>query len=114
MEFGTPNIVNSSLSFIDNKTNSEFINTIINPNPFKSAPKMIFCLPEDGYLKLSIFTSSGQVLSSVVNNEFYNKGIYEVELSNLNSDISSGIYFGRIELHGTHHYSIIFSFIKIE
>ncbi len=61
------------------------------PNPFNPSTNIKFNLAKSGYVTLNVYNVLGQLVKSVVNNVYQNKGTHEV---NLNMDrFSSGIYF---------------------
>jgi hypothetical protein len=61
------------------------------PNPFNSNTNIKFNLVRDGNTELKIYDSLGQLVKTVISNEYKYKGIYyyNVEMN----DLSSGIYF---------------------
>jgi hypothetical protein len=64
------------------------------PNPFNPATKIRFSLPESAKTKLTVYNALGQQVAELVNG-FKNAGNYEVTWNA--SNLSSGIYFYRIE-----------------
>jgi len=65
------------------------------PNPFNPTTTIRFDLPEDNIVKLEIFNILGQRVRSLINNEFYEGGTYDVQFNG--RGLSSGVYFYRIE-----------------
>lgn len=65
------------------------------PNPFNPSTNIKFTIAQAGVVSLKIFNSLGQVVKTVVANEYKSKGDYEmnVDMSNL----SSGVYFYRLQ-----------------
>ncbi len=65
------------------------------PNPFNPTTTIKYSIPSDGFVKLSVFNSIGEEVSTLVN-EFKPGGSYEVEF---NADVlTSGVYFYRIQV----------------
>lgn len=66
------------------------------PNPFNSTTNIKFNLIHDGQVELKIFNNLGQIVKTVIDGEYKNKGsyCYNVDLN----DIPSGIYFYNLVL----------------
>lgn len=62
------------------------------PNPFNPSTNIKFSVPERSFVNLSIYNSSGQKISELVN-ESRNKGNYEVTFDAAKYGLSSGAYF---------------------
>ncbi len=64
------------------------------PNPFNPSTKINFSLPEAGQVTLKVYNLLGEEIATLIN-EYKNAGNYEAELSlsELNNNLSSGIYF---------------------
>lgn len=69
------------------------------PNPFNPSTKIKFDLPKSGFTSISIFDISGREITGLIN-ENLNAGSYEVEFSADKFNLSSGIYFYKIESGG--------------
>lgn len=67
------------------------------PNPFNPSTKISFTVPADGFVTLKIYNSIGQVVDVLVN-ETMSTGAYSVDFNA--KDLSSGIYYYRIETNG--------------
>lgn len=67
------------------------------PNPFNPNTKISYMIPADGFVSLKIYNSIGQVVSVLVN-EIKVSGAYEIDFNA--KDLSSGIYYYRIETQG--------------
>ena len=66
------------------------------PNPFNPVTTIRYSIPEDGFVKLIVFNALGEEISALVN-EFKSGGSYEINFDA--GDLSSGIYFYRLELN---------------
>lgn len=64
------------------------------PNPFNPSTTIDYQIPKNGNVKLIIFNILGQEIDILVN-EFKQSGSYDIKFNA--SDLSSGIYFYRIE-----------------
>lgn len=82
----------------ENSENQELISKKLKitnfPNPFNPTTKIYFSLPKEGQVKISVFNTSGQLIKVLIN-EFKNVGDHTVDFDG--SNLSSGIYFYRIE-----------------
>ncbi len=67
------------------------------PNPFNPSTKIDFDLPVDGFTSLKVFDNSGKEVA-VLLNDFVSAGYHTVTFDG--SNLSSGIYFYRIETNG--------------
>lgn len=63
------------------------------PNPFNPTTKITFEIPEDGNVKVVIYSSNGSELNTL-NNSVKRGGYHSIDFNG--SDISSGIYFYKI------------------
>jgi len=64
------------------------------PNPFNPSTKIIYSIPEDGFVKLAVYNLLGEEVATVVNS-FQKADRYEVNFNA--SGLSSGIYVYKIE-----------------
>ncbi|RJP62764.1 MAG: T9SS C-terminal target domain-containing protein [Ignavibacteriales bacterium] len=64
------------------------------PNPFNSRTTIKFNLVQDGKTELKIYNSLGQLVKTVIANEYKNKGTYCYDV-NMNT-LCSGIYFYKL------------------
>mgnify|MGYP003508265364 FL=1 len=64
------------------------------PNPFNPSTKIIFAIPETGFVNLSVFNSLGEKVVELVN-EVKSNGSYEINF-NANT-LSSGLYVAKIQ-----------------
>lgn len=67
------------------------------PNPFNPSTTIKFSIPVNGFVTLQIFDMLGREVKSLVNNEM-TTGFYSYDFNA--SDLSSGIYFYRIQVNG--------------
>jgi hypothetical protein len=66
------------------------------PNPFNPSTRISYTIPKDNMVSLKIFNTLGQKIAEVVN-EYQKAGNYSVNLSTENLNLSSGIYFYKLE-----------------
>lgn len=69
------------------------------PNPFNPQTSVEFAVPSDGLVKIEIFNSVGQVVSSIVDQDL-SAGAYTATWDAVDSSgnqVSSGVYFYRME-----------------
>ena len=64
------------------------------PNPFNPATTIEYSIPDAGYVKLEVYTSLGEKVSTLVNG-FNSAGSYRVVFDG--TDMSSGIYIYRMQ-----------------
>ncbi|MEO8210600.1 MAG: T9SS type A sorting domain-containing protein [bacterium] len=83
----------------DNSSNNALQNSVITnfPNPFNPATKIYFKIPSDGFVRLSVFDIAGRKIKTFIS-DFRKSGAYEVTFDG--SNLSSGIYFYRLETNG--------------
>ena len=71
------------------------------PNPFNQTTMIKFYLPSEKKVSLKIFNLLGEVVKTFHQDELLLKGTHQIEwngLSDLNEQLSSGVYFCRIEI----------------
>ena len=61
------------------------------PNPFNPSTNIKFNLAKSGYVSLKVYNMIGQLVRTIVDNVYKNKGAYEYNVSMDN--LSSGVYF---------------------
>ncbi|HMS65733.1 MAG TPA: T9SS type A sorting domain-containing protein, partial [Ignavibacteria bacterium] len=74
------------------------------PNPFNPKTKITFDLPVDAKVKLIIYDMLGKEIIRLVNNEFRSVGRYKVDFNG--SNLSSGVYFYKLETEGEKNFSL--------
>ena len=81
------------------------------PNPFNPSTKIDFEIPEDGEVNIVVYDISGMEVSVLVNG-FRIAGYYSV-LFNA-SDLSSGIYYYKVQFNGDRSYQKVMkmAFVK--
>jgi photosystem II stability/assembly factor-like uncharacterized protein len=67
------------------------------PNPFNPVTKINYALPQNGFVKLTVYDALGRVVNNLVN-ENKTAGSYSVDFNA--SELTSGIYFYRLEVNG--------------
>jgi len=66
----------------------------IYPNPFNSITTISFSLPQNTYVRLSVFSITGEEIEIVTDRE-YKKGAHKLQF--LSADLTSGIYIALLE-----------------
>ena len=71
------------------------------PNPFNSSTKITFTLANDSNVKIAIYNIHGAEITKLVD-EYLNAGTHDIvmSLTELPKNISSGVYFYRLEADG--------------
>ena len=80
------------------------------PNPFNSRTRIAYGLRERGYVKLIVYTLTGEIVQTIVNGE-KEAGFYETDID-LNY-LSSGIYLYRIEVIGKNNMPVYMEMKKM-
>lgn len=70
------------------------------PNPFNSETNITYAIPFDGFVSLKVFDVLGREVLSAVNS-YQTAGEYQLNLRFDSVNLSSGVYFYRLELHGS-------------
>ncbi len=68
------------------------------PNPFNPVTQISYSIPKDGFVSLKVYNSLGQLAADLVNG-LIKAGTHEVSFNG--SNLSSGVYYYRIEAGGT-------------
>ncbi|MBK8551286.1 MAG: T9SS type A sorting domain-containing protein [Ignavibacteria bacterium] len=66
------------------------------PNPFNPGTVIRYSIPENSFVTLKIYDVLGHEVATLVN-ENQNRGTYNYQLSIVNYQLSSGIYFYKLE-----------------
>jgi hypothetical protein len=80
------------------------------PNPFNPTTTIQFTLPTDGLVTIKVFNLLGQEVSTLVNNEEFTEGVQDLNFDATN--LSSGIYFYRIQVNDMNTGEVAFNEIK--
>jgi hypothetical protein len=75
------------------------------PNPFNPSTTIRFSLPENGTATLRLFDLTGRELAVLINSKYYPAGIYSYYLNSNLYPMASGVYFYKLDLSGSAHYS---------
>ncbi len=67
------------------------------PNPFNPSTSIKYSIPSDGNVKLKIYNSAGEEISTLTN-EFKTAGNHEIRFNA--SELASGVYYYRLESDG--------------
>ena len=73
------------------------------PNPFNPQVNIAFEMPQEGNVKLSIYDISGQLVSTLINNNTFGVGKHRIQwnaMTNNGTQVPTGIYLVRLELDG--------------
>ena len=65
-------------------------------NPFNPSTKIEYTLPGNGFVKLQIFSVTGQLVKSLVNQN-QESGYYSIDFNG--SNLSSGLYIYRLSVN---------------
>jgi len=79
---------------VANQTPSKFELSQNYPNPFNPSTEISFSIPQDGNVKLTVFNSIGQEITTLMN-QHKESGSYKVKFDA--SKLTSGIYFYKLE-----------------
>ena len=66
------------------------------PNPFNPATTIMFNIPFDSKVKITIYSITGEVVK-ILFDDIKNAGLHQVEFNTYGADLSSGIYFYMLE-----------------
>lgn len=66
------------------------------PNPFNPSTTISFTIPQPEFVTLEVYDILGNEIATLVN-EYKPAGTYDVQFSTLNNQLSSGMYFYRIQ-----------------
>jgi subtilisin-like proprotein convertase family protein len=67
------------------------------PNPFNPATIINFQIPTEGFVKLSVYDITGREVKTLINENMH-AGVYNIDFNG--SDLSSGVYFYKLEANG--------------
>jgi len=83
------------------------------PNPFNPVTKIKYELKENGLVSLQILSPLGEQEVKLIDNEYKEKGVYEIEFDASKYGLSSGVYFYQI-VTGTGNQTITKKMILIK
>jgi hypothetical protein len=69
------------------------------PNPFNPSTNIRFALPEEGLVTLRIYDVTGREVSVLVNNVYYNAGVFSSSFDASAFGLASGVYFYRLDVN---------------
>ncbi|MFZ5947630.1 MAG: alpha-amylase family glycosyl hydrolase [Stygiobacter sp.] len=84
---------------MENSLPNEFVLEQNYPNPFNPSTILKYSLPESGYVTLKVYDILGREVAILVN-EYQKPGTYSTEFRAQSSELSSGVYFYRLNYNG--------------
>ncbi|MFZ4401936.1 MAG: T9SS type A sorting domain-containing protein [Bacteroidales bacterium] len=109
-EFADPNAViidnfGLKMSDVQTVTNSKSFDVINYPNPARDITNIVYTLPEEGKVRITITNILGQSIRTIVD-EQQSEGIHKVVISAEELNLYSGVYMYQLEVNGiTTNYS---------
>jgi hypothetical protein len=90
----------SCLHYVTNSSEipQDFILLQNYPNPFNPVTNIKYGLPEEGFVTLVLYDITGREVARLVNNKFFNAGIYSHAVDANKYKMASGVYLYRIEV----------------
>jgi len=85
------------------------------PNPFNPSTKISFSIPNNSYVKLTIYDLNGKEINRLTKNSSYSAGTYTIEWNGKDdngNNVSSGLYFYRLEVIDLAAKTQLFSQVK--
>ncbi len=70
------------------------------PNPFNPSTNIKYALPEEGFVTLVLYDITGREVARLMENKFFNAGIYSYLLDANLHNMSSGVYLYKISVSG--------------
>jgi hypothetical protein len=70
------------------------------PNPFNPTTNIKYALPEEGFVSLILYDITGREVARLVDNKFFNAGIYSHIVDANLYNMSSGVYLYKINITG--------------
>jgi hypothetical protein len=68
------------------------------PNPFNPSTTIKFALPADGFVTLVVYDITGREVARLLNNKYYNAGLFTVFMDAGLYELASGVYFYRLDV----------------
>lgn len=86
------------------------------PNPFNPGTYIKYALPEDGFVTIRVFDITGQEVTRLINNKFYNAGVFSAYFDASLYNLASGVYLYRIDVAngGVNKYSEIKKMVLVK
>ncbi len=81
----------TTITSVDNATGTTSYTISNNPNPFSGTTTIVFTLPNPTHVKLTVYDLSGNIVSSILNEDISN-GLHSVQYTTPEG-LASGIYF---------------------
>jgi hypothetical protein len=72
------------------------------PNPFNNTTEIVYTLPEQGHVNLTVTNIYGVVIGTLVNTD-QAAGSYTVKVNPSDLNMKSGIYMFQIQVNGVNH-----------
>jgi len=66
------------------------------PNPFNPVTKLQYAIPKESYVSIKIYDVTGKEITTLVNNQYYAVGVYDVSFNAANYSLASGVYFYKL------------------
>ena len=69
------------------------------PNPFNPVTNISFDIPINSYVKIQIFDIQGRLINSLINNDYYKTGSYNISwdgTNNMGTQVPSGMYIYKL------------------
>ncbi|GAB4128614.1 MAG: hypothetical protein Fur0015_02370 [Ignavibacteriales bacterium] len=90
----SPNVIVSikNEEILDKSMPKQFLLNQNYPNPFNPSTTISYSIPKAGFVQMNVYNSLGQKITTLVN-DYKEAGVYNMQLSFSNLQLSSGIYF---------------------
>ncbi len=112
VQHGTPGELNSVFNGVED--NFDFMNTIlkVSPNPIDDNAIVEFNLLQAGRVSLGIYDLNGRLISSIIDNKFYDSGYHKHSL--VSSNLSQQIYYCKLEAYYPNQIVVCVPVVKIK
>jgi hypothetical protein len=68
------------------------------PNPFNPSTTISFALPQEGFVTLTVYDITGREVTKLINNQFYNAGIFRTSFNTAEHNLASGVYLYKMDV----------------